>query len=242
MTEEHIRSVLARAGHLDHAGAVESLMQTAVRAIAKPLGDDAMAGLPLGGSRLGGVPDLPSGGAWPSRDGAPLQHIAQVRLDDVAGIDPDGRLPTHGTLIFFGDPETGAAAVIHSELPGGQLVRAEPPSGVRVHRLSALTFEHTMSIPGAVSPWIAPPLASFWHDFTSRYARDLRDDDDPRQSHHLLGYIDGRGDLAAHANGTADQLLLQVDDDDGRRLCFLLRKDELAARDFSKVRLAPVPA
>ncbi len=56
----------------------------------------------VGGSRLGGLPDLPPGAVWPTyKDGRPLDFIAQVKLDDVARHDTGHVLPKKGWLWFF---------------------------------------------------------------------------------------------------------------------------------------------
>ena len=54
--------------------------------------------LPLGGTRLGGLPDLPAGADWPSIADRSLCFVAQVRLSEVAG---NGLLPKAGLLSFF---------------------------------------------------------------------------------------------------------------------------------------------
>ena len=56
------------------------------------------AALPLGGTRLGGLPDLPAAVAWPAVGDRPLSFAAQVRLSEVAG---NGLLPKSGLLSFF---------------------------------------------------------------------------------------------------------------------------------------------
>ncbi len=56
------------------------------------------AALPLGGTRLGGLPDLPAGVKWPAIKDRSLAFAAQVRLSEVAG---NGLLPKAGLLSFF---------------------------------------------------------------------------------------------------------------------------------------------
>lgn len=63
-------------------------------------------GLPVGASRIGGVPDLPEGIAWPAVDDEPLVFLAQFDLSQVADYDKDSLLPAEGFLYFFyGDME-----------------------------------------------------------------------------------------------------------------------------------------
>ncbi len=54
--------------------------------------------LPLGGTRIGGLPDLPEGTPWPALGDRSLSFVAQVRLSEVAS---NGVLPKAGLLSFF---------------------------------------------------------------------------------------------------------------------------------------------
>jgi hypothetical protein len=54
--------------------------------------------LPLGGTRLGGLPDLPAGVGWPAIGDRSLSFAAQVRLSEVSA---HGLLPKSGLLSFF---------------------------------------------------------------------------------------------------------------------------------------------
>jgi uncharacterized protein YwqG len=68
------------------------------------------ATIPVGASKVGGTADLPPGAAWPEWRGVPLPFIAQVRLEEVAPLDPEGDLPHRGLLSFFyamNDPDGG---------------------------------------------------------------------------------------------------------------------------------------
>jgi uncharacterized protein YwqG len=60
-------------------------------------------GGPLGVTRLGGLPDLPPGMAWPVVDGVLLEFVGQFRLADLAPYDAEERLPPTGMLYFFFD-------------------------------------------------------------------------------------------------------------------------------------------
>lgn len=281
MTPEQITKLLDAAGHGAHAAAVTALMQPTIRIVATALArspdthpedaggadlvdafDAAVAALPLGASRFGGVPDLPPGVGWPERDGVPMELVAQLRLADVADLDPARRLPPRGSLLFFynaqwttfdQDQDHRSCAVIFHDGPDEALVRATPPrvqfqsefsdtpqDAPRIHGVASLRFEATATVPGGVSPFIAAPLSDFWQDFHAYHLGG-----EAGKEHRLLGYVDAQDYVDAHAHGTEDQLLLQVDSDDAAdfqwgdcdRLYFLMTKAELAARDFSKVRI-----
>ena len=51
-----------------------------------------------------GFPDMPKAFAWPENEkGDMLTFICQIRLEDVAHLDREGRLPHRGMLWFFAD-------------------------------------------------------------------------------------------------------------------------------------------
>lgn len=65
----------------------------------------------LGGTRFGGVPDVPYGFVWPTFETAtydddevkerPLSFLAQFNCADIAALDKEGLLPQTGLLSFF---------------------------------------------------------------------------------------------------------------------------------------------
>lgn len=57
----------------------------------------------LGGSKIGGMPDLPSCIEWPHAHGKPLAFIAQINLAEVHELDIEQQLPERGWLYFFYD-------------------------------------------------------------------------------------------------------------------------------------------
>jgi uncharacterized protein YwqG len=60
----------------------------------------------IGGSRLGGVPDVPADFAWPHFfEDAPLGFIAQIDLSDVQSVFPNTLVPKSGLLSFYYDPK-----------------------------------------------------------------------------------------------------------------------------------------
>ncbi len=57
--------------------------------------------LPVGASKLGGLPDLPASLAWPTWKGVPMVFLAQIQLQEVAPYDLEHLLPSQGFLFFF---------------------------------------------------------------------------------------------------------------------------------------------
>ncbi len=58
------------------------------------------AKIPVGGSKIGGRPDLPVGVDWPSWH-EPMAFLGQINLAEVAPLDVEGALPASGLLSFF---------------------------------------------------------------------------------------------------------------------------------------------
>ena len=104
-----------------------------LRALARPchaveLGPDADLDR-LGASRLGGLPDLPAGMAWPERDGGLLTFIGQINLGEVPRLPTP--LPENGILYFFLGVDEPASNIAHEVRfwngPADQLRRPEAP-------------------------------------------------------------------------------------------------------------------
>src|SRR5258708_32608297 len=52
--------------------------------------------LPVGASKLGGLPDLPPTLTWPSWKGGPMVFLVQIKLQEGAPYDLEQRLPACG--------------------------------------------------------------------------------------------------------------------------------------------------
>ncbi|HUQ07100.1 MAG TPA: DUF1963 domain-containing protein [Kofleriaceae bacterium] len=254
-------ALAGRPGHFRNAADAPDLDPEKMAAF-----EAAMEKLPIGASRFGGVPDLPPGATWPEKDGVPMEFIAQLRLADVAAAGADERLPAQGSLLFFYNSQWGCSdmdrgtccIVMFHDGADEALVRTAPPRvewksefadvtqfAPFLHGIASLAFSREQRLPGGVSPYIKAPLTEFWQDFTCDQFAALSGAEEPYHQNFLLGYVDEQDYVDAHEHGTGDQLLLQVDSEDAaefqfgdcNKLFFLLTKDELAARDFSSVRV-----
>ncbi|PIE84155.1 MAG: peptide methionine sulfoxide reductase [Bacteroidia bacterium] len=76
--------------------------KNAIRIAPRPADE---ASLPLGGSKIGGCPDLPPDVEWFTYGGRPMSFLAQINLREVHPYDSEGRLPATGILYFFYDSE-----------------------------------------------------------------------------------------------------------------------------------------
>jgi hypothetical protein len=98
---------LRAAGLARVAGELLALAQPAITLALTRVDEGAIA---VGASKVGGTADLPPGVAWPEWRSVPLPFIAQVRLEEVAALDPEGDLPHQGLLSCFyavNDPDGG---------------------------------------------------------------------------------------------------------------------------------------
>jgi uncharacterized protein YwqG len=170
-----LRRDVVEAGLGRHAEALLSVARPALRLVAEnatkrapvvpatPGSDDARRArrtppearidgstLAFGRTRLGGVPDVPDGFRWPTRQrtrvrygdrieaGAPLSFVAQINLAELPPVDgAETQLPTRGMLWFFYDArflaydadDADGFRVVYSEAGPDDLRRAEVPEG-----------------------------------------------------------------------------------------------------------------
>lgn len=97
-TKQVLRMELDRAGLARGIHVLIPRALVSIRLETAPVSEDD---LPVGSSKLGGTPDLPDGMPWPECNGVPMGLLAQLRLQDVAPYDVEGRLPDSGMLYFF---------------------------------------------------------------------------------------------------------------------------------------------
>jgi uncharacterized protein YwqG len=160
-----------------------------------------MSAIPLGTTRIGGQPDLPSGAHWPSRRGKPLAFILQIDLAAIAGLDPEELLPKDGTLFFFYDAVTqpwgyrpsdrDGWEVFHHPGPASQLVRSPNPEGLsHKGRFSPAvpSFNRGASFPEGETYYIrrlglTPPEEEQFLHLWERIS-----DTFPDSGHQMLGY------------------------------------------------------
>ncbi|HEX6123468.1 MAG TPA: YwqG family protein, partial [Ktedonobacterales bacterium] len=184
------------------AAALTALTRDSIRLRGQPAEE---AQLPVGASKLGGRPDLAPGTPWPSRDGAPLAFVAQVRLEDAAPYDPARLLPTAGLLSFFYDAQQetygadpadrGGWQVLYHTGEASQLQRLEAPAGLPAaarYTARALSFTAEVTLPQdpqlerAEWHW-APGQQERYEDLLA----DLPSAAERAQPHHrMLGYAD----------------------------------------------------
>lgn len=141
-----------------------------------------------GGTRLGGLPDLPWDLAWPTFGGHPLSLIAQVNLAELQVASPVELLPSDGMLWFFydnrawgSDPRNrGSGRVIYGSWVEEDLVEREPPGPLQVYQACGLDFDRDLTLPA--SPKLGQKLSD---DEEMRVWRLVVE---TGRGHHLLGH------------------------------------------------------
>jgi len=124
------RKLLQAEGLGSHVAALAQRTRMAVRLVTRPCEEVA-----LGQSRVGGTPDLPADFAWPKYRGTPLAFVAQLDLEEIHRVLPDGPLPPAGSLWFFFDADQDAAGYSPKHAGGSAVVFR--PAGTKLVRSPA---------------------------------------------------------------------------------------------------------
>lgn len=108
-------AALREAGLGERVAALEPLVRDAIEITALPRTKTA---IPVGVSRLGGVPGMPPGTAWPAVSGEPLPFVAKLCLAEVAPYDIHDKLPSTGHLAIFAGPvlDANEVPVVHARV------------------------------------------------------------------------------------------------------------------------------
>lgn len=141
-------------------------MKDAVRLHLAPTPLDA---IPLGASRIGGLPDLPEHLAWPQVNQQPMVFLAQLACSELAPFDTEHLLPATGTLWFFLDAQIAAgclyevtptnSAVIYDDSTPDNYQRASKPESLPdTLCLSPRSFGY--SCEAELPPFKSEPLAA----------------------------------------------------------------------------------
>ncbi len=189
----------------------------------------------FGQSKWWGEPDMPETMAYPealvTEDGDswqdPLTFVCQIRLEDIAALDPEGLLPHEGMLYFFAALDYFLGDIEAPSYPGMGPWQPQHFRVLYAPNCEALHTHHVLAADGTPANLPAEAIT-----FT---ASDANDD-----GQRLLGlpYIE---DVREAMPGMLS--LLQVDEDDRWGLTFhdcgtlnfLIRPDDLKKRQWDKV-------
>ena len=188
------------------------------------------AEIPIGESRIGGLPDLPEDAAWPSPHGRPLAFVAQFDLSEVSRYLPGSGLPEQGMLYFFYDaqdepwgyrpPDRDGFRVLYRSERAERLRRSKPPPRLGPpYGVQLLSMRSERSYPDWFSPSIGrlelgarerEEYQGFLHGLVASR---------PATYHRLLGHpaaIGGDPQTDCHLASSGIDLSETIDDEDPR--------------------------
>lgn len=219
MDKASIATAMQQAGLAQLAPALDQLILNSIRLSTNPSYE---AAIQPGQSKLGGLPDLPPGAAWPALNDAPMEFIAQIQLADAHPLDTAGVLPAQGLLSFFydssqqtygSDPNDRAGLkVLYFTQPPSALRRTDAPASLPAQgraRVCSIGMSDELTLPQRPNLEIAG--LQWTADDQERYDNALQQltSADKHPIHRLLGHPDTIQDdmrlqCQLAANGVAD--------------------------------------
>jgi uncharacterized protein YwqG len=174
--------------------------------------------VPIGQSRLGGLPDLPSTMVWPCWNQQAYDFIGQINLHDLHQSSPDQSmgLPTVGMLYFFyalsmyggtqGNEQRGGGRVLYFAGVVNELHAATLPANLAPLAARTITFRaQNATLPPCESPYY-PVLLGGGDNYADALSR-AADTFGPLATELPLGGEDGDNDRPRHrVGGYADPL------------------------------------
>ncbi len=219
MDKTSIATAMQQAGLQRLGSILDQLILNSIRLSTNPSYETAIQ---PGQSKLGGLPDLPAGTAWPDMKGTPMEFIAQIQLADARPLDSAGVLPAQGLLSFFydstqqtfgADPNDRAGLkVLYSEQPVSELKRSDAPVSLPAQgraRVCSVGMSDEVTLP--LQPNLEIASLQWSSDDQQRYDGALQQLTSAVKHpiHRLLGHPDTiqddmRLECQLAANGVAD--------------------------------------
>jgi len=156
MQNDAVRAAIKAAGLSRIQPHLEALMKNSVRVTSTASTESA---LPMGMSKLGGMPDLPDAVVWPSMADVPLAFVAQFDLSAVHPFDVDKLLPASGLLSFFFDANQQVFGSDPADKAGWKVIYTADKSTLKRHSFPdklpaaarfvpcAVTFSNEVTLP-----------------------------------------------------------------------------------------------
>jgi uncharacterized protein YwqG len=202
MDKAAVQKSLTRAGLARLAEHSDLLVRNSIRLLTKPIDE---ANMPIGASRLGGLPDLPAHISWPAWQGVPQSFVAQLRLEELQAYDIQKLLPPKGMLWFFyaaqqdiygDDPANkGAWQVLFAESGLEHLQRLSAPTQLSQDaRFKPCALSYASELTLAVQPELEIPGLQWDNNQQKKYdtvfAAFHKDDDFSIPHHRMFGFAD----------------------------------------------------
>jgi uncharacterized protein YwqG len=154
-----------------------------------------------GGTRAGGLPDLPPGTNWPRAgtgdEGVPMSMVLQINLAEIAPFDPDKLLPAAGllSLFYYWDDDGGEdeGRVLYFPAPVATLSRPQWPDDIpdeNRYRTYSLEPRAEWTLPNRDNLGEVPEVElETWFDLCDKVsvAQELGNE---KTAHRLLGHPD----------------------------------------------------
>lgn len=240
---------IAEAGCPDFRETALRLARPALRMVTSDVEDDD---IPVGASKLFGLPDLPAGVRWPIGDDCkaiynddpagrtePAGFCGQINLGEIAGTFAGRDLPSSGLLSFFcfqdienDEPDViGVRALLLSET--SSLERTEPTErlieGNETVDARGLSFEETLDLPEPYDgPWSDELSNESWEEVLSGM-HELNIE-------NMLGYGRATSGCDPTPHRQSRHLIL-LENPVECRLHVQIHEDDLAAANFDKITL-----
>lgn len=248
MRAEEIRQVIEDHDFKDHAEAIMARLRPALRLRTSPAETQDLS---LGGSRMGGSPDLPPAQRWPENRGRPMEFLAQLDLAAAHRICPLPDLPERGWICAYCDVERlYERATIDEQFwrltyfdgETRSLRRTEHPGDpVERFRLCAVQIEREDCVPD-VAATLRRRISGNYEDVYRALSESINEAWDYNPVHRLGGYpvlIQTHRPSGAPAGS---EFLLQIDTDqdvgfmwgDLGRVYFWITPRDLKARRFDR--------
>lgn len=255
MNAEQLRQYLIEHGLERVADELVKIARPGIRIRTHPTTEEE---IPVGSSKMGGLPDLPIGMDWPV-SGVPMAFIGQFNLAEVHPFDQENLLPESGLLSFFLSKEADEnneigvleGRVFYFDKNTSQLKRfKEEPDNELGFLLCSVSFESVLTLPNSDSPAISSlklpnSEMDLYEDLTigSNQFFEWEDESERYTSYHqLFGYPYSLDDSILEQNN--QRLLLQVDSSEDLQtflahgvLHFYISDEDLRNKDFSQIYL-----
>lgn len=217
--------------------------------------------IPIGTSKIGGLPDLPDGLEFPRYEKGYLWFMCQVNLKEAKPFDKDNLLPNSGILYLFYDAyeqpwgfeeDEGCYKVLYFDGDMSELKRRDyPEESEDYYPLDSyqVKFNNMLTISESPENLIfdnEDEEENFWN-----FRQELMQPEDVEgnilTAHYMLGEpFNAQNDVFEELYDNAGEpvLLFQIDSDeedlgvmwgDSGLLYFCIQKDELLRKQFDKV-------
>ncbi|HEY4383521.1 MAG TPA: YwqG family protein [Ktedonobacteraceae bacterium] len=221
MDKAEIQEALIKAGLSYLVPHIDALVRNSIRIFTKPVDERCV---PVGTSKLGGMPDLLPRSRWPSWHGVPQSFIGQIRLEELQPYDTQKLLPAEGMFWFFyaaqqdaygDDPaDRGAWLVLFETSSLDKLRRRSAPSRLpRPARFNPCSLSYASELTMAVQPELEIPGLQ-WDNNEQRKYDDVfavfhATDELSVPHHRMLGFADVlqddmREQCQLYSNGITD--------------------------------------